>query len=152
EDGVRGIPTAGVEAGRNLMRYFLDLVVARRRQPGTDLTSALVEAEIDGQRLSDGEGASFLFLMIIAGNETTTKLLGNAIYWLWQNPDARDAVRDDPVLVPGWIEETLRYDGSTQMLARAVRGAVSFHGQRLHDGERMLLLIGSANRDDRAFA
>ena len=138
EDGVRGIPTAGVEAGRNLMRYFLDLVVARRRRPGTDLTSALVEAEIEGQRLSDGEVASFLFLMIIAGNETTTKLLGNAIYWLWRSPDARDAVRADPALVPGWIEETLRYDGSTQAMARTLTRDVGLHGETMREGQKVL--------------
>jgi cytochrome P450 len=93
----------------------------------------------------------FLFLMIIAGNETTTKLLGNALYWLWRTPEARTAVGADPGLIPGWVEETLRYDGSTQILARTVRGGLSLHGQTLRDGERVLLLIGAANRDPRAF-
>jgi hypothetical protein len=151
EDSVAGIPQAGLDAGRSIATYFHDLVIARRRRPGADLTSALLEAELDGQRLSERDVVSFLFLMIIAGNETTTKLLGNALYWLWRNPGARDAVRADPTLIPGWIEETLRYDTSTQMLARTVHGAPSFHGHTLRDGERVLLLIGSANRDDRAF-
>ena len=151
EDGVTQVPPAGLQAGASIATYFRDLVGVRRRQPGTDLTSALLAAELDGQRLSDREVVSVFFLMIIAGNETTTKLLGNALYWLWRNPGARAAVRRDPTLVPGWIDETLRYDGSTQMLARTVRGQLSFHGHTLRDGERLLLLIGSANRDERAF-
>jgi hypothetical protein len=89
--------------------------------------------------------------MIIAGNETTTKLLGNALYWLWRNPAARDAVRADPALIPAWVEETLRYDGSTQILLRTVRGSLPIHGRTLQDGERVVLLIGAANRDERAF-
>ena len=151
EDGVAGLPAAARDAARNIALYFRDLVLARRRRPGADLTSALLEAEIDGQRLSEAEVASFLFLMIIAGNETTTKLLGNALYWAWRNPDAGAAVGADPALIPSWIEETLRYDASTQILARSVRGELTLHGQTLRDGERVILLIGAANRDPRAF-
>jgi cytochrome P450 len=150
-DGVAGIPPAAADAARSITAYFRDLVVARRRQPGSDLASALLAAELDGARLSERDVIAFLFLMIIAGNETTTKLLGNALYSLWRNPAARHAVRADPALVPGWVEETLRYDSSTQMLARTVRGGVTFHGRTLPDGDRVLLLIGAANRDERAF-
>jgi cytochrome P450 len=150
-DGVAGIPPAAADAARSITAYFRDLVVARRGQPGSDLASALLAAELDGARLSERDVIAFLFLMIIAGNETTTKLLGNALYWLWRNPVARDAVRADPALVPRWVEETLRYDSSTQMLARTVRGGVTFHGRTLPDGDRVLLLIGAANRDERTF-
>jgi len=152
DDRVTGVPQSALAAGANIAMYFRDLVTARRRRPGADLTSALLEAELDGQRLSEQELVAFLFLMIIAGNETTTKLLGNALYWLWRNPAARDAVRTDPGLVPGWIEETLRYDASTQILARTVRGTPSYHGERLADGDRVLLLVGAANRDERTFS
>jgi cytochrome P450 len=152
EDGVVEIPATARDAGRSISLYFRDLVRARRGRPGPDLTSALLDAELEGARLSERDVVSFLFLMIIAGNETTTKLLGNALYWLWRNPAARDAVRADPGLVPGWVEETLRYDSSTQMLARTVRGDVAFHGRTLRDGDRVLLLVGAANRDERVFA
>jgi hypothetical protein len=151
EDGVTDIPPAGIEAAMHLLGYFRDLVGERRRKSGTDLASALLEADIDGQRLADIEVMSFLFLMIIAGNETTTKLLGNALYWLWRNPTQRELVRADPRLIPPWIEETLRYDGSTQMLARAVRGEVTLHGHTLREDDRVLVLLGAANRDERAF-
>src|SRR5262245_55813001 len=112
EPGVSAVPPAGVQATMRLLGYFTELVADRRRRPGQDLTSALVEAELDGERLSDRDIKAFLFLMVIAGNETTTKLLGNALYWLWRNPPVRALVRDDPAMVPRWVEETLRYDSS----------------------------------------
>src|SRR5262249_43305730 len=143
EPGRAEVPPAAREASGRLVMYFRDLVAARRRQRGDDLTSALLETEIDGARLSDGDVIAFLFLMIIAGNETTTKLIGNALFWLWNNPPMRERVRRQPALIPNWIEETLRYDSSTQMLARAVTRDVELHGERLRPGERLLLLIGS---------
>jgi cytochrome P450 len=93
----------------------------------------------------------FLFLMIIAGNETTTKLLGNAIYWLWRNPAQRELVRRDPSLIPSWIEETLRYDPSSQAIARTLATDVELHGTRMREGDRVALLIGAANRDETVF-
>jgi cytochrome P450 len=90
--------------------------------------------------------------MIVAGNETTTKMLANAIYWLGRHPEQRALVREDPAArIPGWVEETLRYDNSTQMLARRVTEDVTLHGETLREGDRALLLVGSANRDERAF-
>jgi len=152
EEGNPDIPTAAIEATMKMLGYFRELVAARRRQAGSDLPSALLEAEIDGAHLEDRDIMAFLFLMIIAGNETTTKLIGNALYWLWKNPRERQRVTDDARLIPNWIEETLRYDGSTQMLARTVTRDVKLHGQDLREGHRLLLLIGSANRDERVFA
>jgi cytochrome P450 len=151
EDGVIDIPKEGMEAALNIIVYFQDLVAQRKKQRTTDLSSALLDVRIDGQGLTDKEVISFLFLMVIAGNETTTKLLGNATYWLWKNPDQRALVRSDAALVPAWIEETLRFDGSTQLLRRTARGEPTFHGQTIHDGERVVLLIGAADRDERVF-
>ena len=94
EDGLRDIPQAGIDAVFALITYYVELVAARRAQPADDLTSALLEAEIDGDRLNDDDIVGFLFLMVVAGNETTTKLLGNAWYWAWRNPDGTgEAVR-----------------------------------------------------------
>ena len=152
EEGMTDVPPAGKEAAMHILGYFNQLVAERRKQPRDDLTAALLAAEIDGDRLDDGEILAFLFLMIIAGNETTTKLLGNAVYWLWRNPDQRRLVQADPSLIPRWVEETLRYDGSTQALARTVSGEVELHGQCLRDGDRVALLVGSANRDERVFS
>jgi cytochrome P450 len=151
EEGVTEVPPAGIAASANLLQYFATLVAGRRRQPGDDLTSALIAAELDGERLGDREVMAFLFLMIIAGNETTTKLLGNAVYWLWRNPEQRALVRRDPELVPRWAEETLRYDPSSQALARTLTEDVTLHGRTMRTGQKVLLLIGAANRDERVF-
>ena len=151
EDGVIDIPKEGMEAALNMIVYFQDLVAQRKRQRTTDLASALLDVQLEGQSLTDREVISFLFLMVIAGNETTTKLLGNASYWLWKHPGQRALVRADASLIPAWVEETLRYDGSTQALARTLNGDLELHGQRLRDGDRVVLLVGSANRDDRVF-
>jgi cytochrome P450 len=151
EEGMTDVPPAGMEAAMHMLGYFSGLVADHRAHPRDDLTAALLAAEIDGDRLDDVEILGFLFLMIIAGNETTTKLLGNAVYWLARNPDQRRLVAADPALIPRWVEETLRYDGSTQALARTVVGDVELHGRTMRDGDRVVLLVGSGNRDERAF-
>jgi len=151
EEGVRSLPPAAAASALRMLQYFTEMLADRKQHPRDDLTGALLEAEIDGDRLSDREIIGFLFLMIVAGNETTTKLLGNALYWLWRHPDQRALLRDDPTLVPRWVEETLRYDNSTQALARILTRDVELHGEKLREGERAVLLIGSANRDERAF-
>lgn len=151
EEGATGIPPAALEASARILRYFIGHLAERKRQPRDDLTGALLEAEIDGDRLSEREILGFLFLMIIAGNETTTKLLGNAVYWLWRNPGERERLRADPALIPRWVEETLRYDNSTQALSRLVVRDLEWHGERLREGDKLVLLIGSANRDERVF-
>ena len=151
EEGVFDVPPAGIEAAVALHAYYTDMVAERLAAPTDDLTSALVQAEIDGERLTTEEVISFLFLLVVAGNETTTKLLGNALYWAWRTPGTAARVWADPSLIKGWIEETLRYDNSSQMVAR--RAAVDIdtpHGV-IPEGDRVLLLIGSANRDGDVF-
>jgi cytochrome P450 len=148
---VHDVPHAGIEAALTLAGYYADMLAERRRRPSGDLTSALLEAEVDGDRLDDDEIMGFLFLMVVAGNETTAKLLANAWYWGWRNPDERAKPFADPERIPDWIEETLRYDTSSQMLARTVTADVELHGGRIPAGGRALLLAGSANRDPRAF-
>jgi hypothetical protein len=151
DEGVRGLPEAAAHAALRMLQYFNEMLAASRRNPRDDLTGALVAAEIDGDRLSDREIIGFLFLMIVAGNETTTKLLGNAVHWLSRNPGERERVRRDPALIPLWVEETLRYDNSTQALARLVTRDLELHGEKLRAGDKVVLLVGSANRDERAF-
>src|SRR5207344_2551562 len=87
--------------------------------------------------------------LLIAGNETTTKLLGNAIFWLEAFPDQRTKLLADPTLIPAAVEETLRFDTSTQALARLLTRDVELHGTTLPAGSKGLLLFGSANRDER---
>jgi len=152
DDGVAGIPPAAMAASAHLLAYFADFVSRTRRSATGGLVDALIEAEVDGERLSDREIVSFLFLMIIAGNETTTKLLANAIYWISKNPAERARVEADRTLVPRWVEETLRYDNSSQILGRATTCDYEVGGTTIPKGERVLLLVGSANRDPEVFA
>lgn len=151
EDGVADVPAAAIEASIQLLVYYSEMVKKRRKNPTEDLTTALLQAEIDGDRLADDEIMAFLFLMVVAGNETTTKLLGNAAFWGWKNRDQLDDVHRDPSRIPLWIEETLRFDTSSQILARTVVEDVEFHGTTLTPGDTVLLLPGSAHRDERVF-
>ena len=151
EEGVHDIPPEGLDAALTLAGYFGEMVTTRKTTSAHDLTSALLGADVDGDRLTDDEVISFLFLMTVAGNETTTKLLANSWYWAWRFPDERAKVFADPVRVPDWIEETLRFDTSTQMLLRVTTGEVELGGTVLPDSARVLLLIGSANRDETVF-
>ncbi|HEV7422984.1 MAG TPA: cytochrome P450 [Mycobacterium sp.] len=151
DEGVADVPAEAMQASGDLLVYYADMVAQRRKQPSDDLTSALLEAEIDGDRLADEEIMAFLFLMVVAGNETTTKLLANAAYWGFKNPDQLAPVFDDHSLIPPWVEETLRYDTSSQILARSVAGELTLYDTTIPDGDVLLLLPGSANRDDRVF-
>ncbi len=151
EEGVTDVPPEAVEASLNLIVYYQAMVEERRKNPTDDLTSALLDAEIDGDRLTDDEVLGFMFLMVIAGNETTTKLLANAAFWGHKNPDQLAEVYDDLSRVPLWVEETLRYDTSSQILARTVAGELTLYDTVIPDGDVVLLLPGSAHRDERAF-
>ncbi len=151
EEGVTDVPPAGVEAAFALVGYYAEMIAERRAKPTEDLTTALLAAEIDGDRLDDDEVMGFLFLMVVAGNETTTKLLGNAWYWGWRNPEQAAKPLADPGRISDWVEETLRYDTSSQILARITTEPVERHGVTIPEGERVVLLPGSANRDGRVF-
>ncbi len=151
EDGVEDVPMAAMEASMKLFGYYAEMLAQRRKSPSDDLTSALLEAEIDGDRLTEGEIIGFMFLMVVAGNETTTKLLGNALYWGAQNPDQFRRVVDGPELVPAWTEETLRYDTSSQIVARTSAVDIDYYDATIPAGDKVLILMGSANRDAAVF-
>ncbi|WP_282779893.1 MULTISPECIES: cytochrome P450 [unclassified Nocardia] len=151
EDGVLDIPPAAMDAALHLAGYYAEMVAERRRSRTADLTSALLAADADGDRLTDEEIIGFMFLMVVAGNETTTKLLGNALYWAARHPEQYAKVAAHPELVPDWVEETLRYDASTQILARTATAELSYADGTIPAGAKVLLLIGAANRDDAVF-
>jgi len=143
------ITPEGLAGATTLYGYFDALIRERRTRPGDDLLSVLIDAEEQGHALTESELLGFCFLLIIAGNETTTKLLGNAVSWLAENPDQRALVSGDAARIPGAVEETLRYDGSTQAMARCLTADVELHGEKMHAGTKVLLLLGSADRDER---
>lgn len=138
EQGVLDVPLAAMESSVRLMEYYSDMVAQRRTSRTEDLTSALLDAEIDRDTLTDDEIMGFLFLMVVAGNETTTKLLGNALYWGAHNPDQYAAVTADPELVNNWVEETLRYDTSSQIVARTATTDIDIdiHGGTIPTGAK----------------
>ena len=153
EEGSRDVPPEGIQAAVTLFGYYTDLLAERRRSSRDDLTSALAAvAEADGDRLADTEIIAFLFLMIVAGNETTTKLLGNCLFHASRHPDQLAAVLDAPARVAPWVEETLRFDASTQALARYLLKDVVVGDAVAPAGSQLLLLIGSGNRDESVFA
>ncbi|MHB1139447.1 MAG: cytochrome P450 [Microthrixaceae bacterium] len=151
EEGVNDVPPEGMAAALELVVYYADMLAQRKAKPTEDLTSALLAAEVDGDRLTDDEITGFLFLMVVAGNETTTKLLGNAWYWAWRNPEQLAKPFADPSRIPAWVEETLRYDTSSQMLARIATQDIELYDRVIPAGDRVVLLVGSANRDPRVF-
>jgi cytochrome P450 len=132
--------------------YFADFLAERRRAPREDLMSALVSAEIDGTRLTDDELLGFCLLLLIAGHETTTNLLGNAAVVLAEHPRSRRRLVADSALLGPAVEELLRYDSPVQGLSRALTRDVTLHGTTMTRGESVLLLFGSANRDERVFS
>ena len=136
---------------RELHAYFAPLAEARRGDPREDLLSGLVAAESEGSRLSFPELLQMLVLLLVAGNETTTHLIGNAIVALLERPELQARARRDPSLLPGIVEEVLRFSSPIQMDARAAAERVELHGQVFEPGDIALAWLGSANRDERHF-
>lgn len=134
-----------------LITYFRGLVAERRASPGDDLVSGLLEAEIDGRRLSDEELDAFFLILLVAGNETTTNLISNQLAVLARRPDLWAKLRDDRSLVPAAIEETVRFDGPVQNLGREASRDVTLHGALISKGSRLVVSFGAASRDPRAF-
>ena len=134
-------------------QYMQQLVAERRQSPGQDLLSGLIHVQAEGDRLSQEELFSMLFLLIVAGHETTVSLIGNATLALIQNPEARSALQADPSLIPNAIEELLRYDSPVERtLTRFVAADVELGGQQLKQGDLLIAILGSANRDEARFA
>jgi len=148
DDKVKGLPADAADAGAALIGYFHEMVAALERTPGDDLLTMLLAAERDGE-ISRDEILGFCFLLIIAGNETTTKLVGNMVYQLSRHPDQRRRLLVEPTLIPKAVEETLRYDTSTHMMARTTTRDIELHGRTIPSGSKVALLLASANRDER---
>nr|WP_249123658.1 MULTISPECIES: cytochrome P450 [unclassified Bradyrhizobium] len=132
--------------------YFRQLFELRRRNPGDDLTSQLVHAEEDGQKLTNEELTANIILLFGAGHETTVNLIGNGLLALHRHPDQLALLRTSPALITNAIEEFLRYDSSVQSTGRvALEDIDDIGGKRIPRGENVLCLLGSANRDPAAY-
>ena len=140
------------EAGKELDAYFLGIIDQRRREPQDDLISGLVAAEEAGDKLSQAELLAMLRLLLVAGNETTTKLIGNGMLALLRNPEQLEVLRQSPDLMPSAIEELLRYDAPVQLDVRVALEDVEFDGRHVNKGQGIMVLLGSANRDPEVFS
>jgi len=128
--------------------YFEQLFELRRRSPGNDLTTQLIQAEEAGDKLSNEEMTANIILLFGAGHETTVNLIGNGLLALYRNPDQLALLQANPSLITNAIEEFLRYDSSVQMTGRvALEEIEDLGGKRVPKGESVLCLLGSANRD-----
>jgi cytochrome P450 len=140
------------EAALELDAYFLDIIAQRRKEPRDDLISSLVAVEDAGDTLTHDEMLGMLRLLLIAGNETTTNLLGNGMLALLRHPDQLQWLRDHPEHMPTAIEELLRYDSPVQIDGRTVLEDTEVAGRRLHKGQSVVLLMGAGNRDPEVFS
>ncbi len=131
--------------------YFNDLILARRANPAEDLISALTVAAVDGERLTDWDILGFCFVMVAGGNDTTGSLISHGVMLLDAFPDQRRRIVDDPGLISDALLEFLRLEGSVQGLARTTLAPVTINGVQIPTGEKVMMLYGSANRDDREF-
>ena len=150
-DGRMEIPPEALEGMFGLLQYFIDDLPRRRAGHGTGLITELLDLEVDGRSLTDQELLGFCVLFVIAGHETTTKMVANAIELLDRHPDQRTALVTDPTLTTGAVEEVLRYHNSTQYMHRTLTRDLELHGRHLDEGDSVLLLIGAANHDEREF-
>ncbi|NKZ03687.1 cytochrome P450 [Actinomadura latina] len=149
EPGTHEIGPEGIAALLELVGHFAEIVADRRRRRRDDLASALLDAAVDEEPLTDDEIIAFLHLLAGAGNETTTNLIGNAWYWAWRHPAQR--AKAFAGRIPDWIEETLRYDTAAPLQLRTLTEDIELHGVPLPAGARIVLLPGAANRDPRVF-
>ena len=138
-------------AAYELDAYFLGLIEQRRVEPQDDLISALVAAEAAGDQLSHDELLVMLRLLLIAGNETTTNLIGNGLLALLRHPEQLHMLRSEPSLIAGAVDELLRYDSPVQVVGRTATQNLEVGGRSIRKGQGIVLLLGSANRDPEVF-
>ena len=134
-----------------LGQYIEAIAEERRREPREDLISALVQAEEAGDRLSRNELFTTCVLLLVAGNETTTKLIGNSVLALLGSPDQLELLRREPERMPAAVEELLRYDGPVQLTSRMVTEDRELRGHRLRRGQQLVLVLAAGNRDPEQF-
>jgi len=139
------------EGVARLVDYFLALLPARRRNPGDDLMSLMLRAEHDGERLSHEEVVANCVLLLFAGHETTTNLLGNGLFHLLRHSDQTRLLTQSPALTPHAVEEFLRYDGPVPATIKVATEDIDWHDRTIRRGDMVLPFMSSANRDPRQF-
>jgi cytochrome P450 len=151
--GARAAATTALGANwyGDMLAYFQGIIEQRRQAPQDDLISALLVAQVDGEFLTLHELIGFCILLLIAGNETTTNLIGNALWTFDEHPDVLDELHADPSLLPGALEEVLRYRSPVQSMFRVTKQPITLSGQTIPADAWMIAWIGAANRDPAQF-
>jgi len=139
------------EAIGELDEYFRQLIAARRKHARDDMLSALTAARVDGEELTDEDLLNFAFLLLVAGNETTRNLIALGTLALIAHPDECGKLVDDPSLIPGAVEEMLRWTSPVTHMARTATADVEIRGQLIKEGDTVVMFYGSANRDEEIF-
>jgi cytochrome P450 len=134
-----------------MQAYLSNLLAERRANPQDDLLTRLIDAEVDGERLTEQEILGFFQLLVVGGQETTTDLIGNAVLSLVEHPDQLARLRTEPALLESAIEEVLRFRSPLQWIMRTPRRDTAVHGQTIPAGALVLSMVGSANRDPKVF-
>lgn len=134
-----------------LYEYFQQLIAARRAEPRNDMMSVLSTAEVEGAKLTDDDLLNFAFLLLVAGNETTRNLIALGTLALIEHPSECDKLVEDPSLIPGAVEEMLRFTSPVTHMARAATSDNEIRGQLIREGDMVVMLYGSANRDEDIF-
>ena len=142
---------ASEAAARALDAYFRPIIKERRAAPKNDIVSALAQAEEEGDRLTEREMLNMLRLLLIAGNETTTNLIGNGVLALLRHPEQLQRLRDDPSLIPSAVDELLRFDSPVQTDFRRALTDCEVNGFPLKQRDNIVVLLGAANRDPDVF-
>ena len=145
------IELGSFEAIGELYGYFRQLIAARRKHARDDMLSALAEARVDGEELTDEDLLNFAFLLLVAGNETTRNLIALGTLALIAHPDECGKLVDDPSLIPGAVEEMLRWTSPVTHMARTATADVEIRGQLIKEGDTVVMFYGSANRDEEIF-
>jgi cytochrome P450 len=140
-----------LQSRRELVNHFEELIAERRARPRADLISEMVRNEVEEGKLTAEEALSMLIILLVAGNETTTNLIASGTHLLLDHPEALAALRADPSLIPGFLEETLRYESPAPMLFRMTTAEVTLSGVTIPKDQFVIPLLGAANRDPAQF-
>jgi cytochrome P450 len=154
EDLINGTSTNNTEkleraemANRQLVDYFRKIVALKREDPGDDLVTRMIAAEEEGDSLTETELYNTCLLLLVAGHETTTRLIGNGLYLLLTSPDQMRLLREDAALIPQAVEEMLRYEPPVQATRRFAKEDMDFHGTHFNRGDLIFVSIAGSNRD-----
>ncbi|HSN10787.1 MAG TPA: cytochrome P450 [Propionibacteriaceae bacterium] len=145
------IEESSIRAARETSEYLVSVADRRRLDPGDDLLTVVRRSDVDGEPFSDHDLGSLAFFLFVAGVDSTTSLILNALFWLDRFPEQRRLLAEDPSLMAAAVEEALRYDAPIQHMLRVATRDVELHGTQVPAGTRVMLTYGAANHDDAVF-